>query len=319
MKPTAMKKNLEAELISLAHKILKLKNKSELIVLHTEAKKLHEKLSVLLFLEDHFSDIKPTFTLKEAEEKVIEVYDNHFTAFTEPEVEVEIQPETEQTPIIEPKLTIEEPVVTEEKSEIIFESEPIIEPFVIESDPEPDFISNFSIDEDEPEIFESTESIDVFENAPIKEQPSSFFEPEEIIVPEPEIIESKPVIQIPEPEISKPTNNRQVSLDEILQNIQPTPTFVKAPIIEKIDASTKNERIKKTVVIGLNDKIAFVKYLFGGGDADFIRVVSQLNTLDSYSEAVNFIKNIVKPDYNNWKGKEDLEERFMRIIENKFS
>ena len=44
-----MKKKLEADLISIAHRILKLKNKSELVQLHQETQKLYEKLSVLLF------------------------------------------------------------------------------------------------------------------------------------------------------------------------------------------------------------------------------------------------------------------------------
>ena len=55
-----MKKKLEADLISIAHRILKLKNKSELTQLHLETQKLYEKLSVLKFVEDNFSDVKPT-------------------------------------------------------------------------------------------------------------------------------------------------------------------------------------------------------------------------------------------------------------------
>ena len=38
-----MKKKLEAELISIAHRILKLKNKSELHQLHQEAQNLYDK------------------------------------------------------------------------------------------------------------------------------------------------------------------------------------------------------------------------------------------------------------------------------------
>ena len=58
-----MKKKLEADLISIAHRILKLKNKSELAQLHQETQKLYEKLSVLKFVEENFSDVKPTIGL----------------------------------------------------------------------------------------------------------------------------------------------------------------------------------------------------------------------------------------------------------------
>ena len=52
-----MKRKLEAELISIAHRILKLKNKSELLQLQQETLKLYEKLSVLLFVEENFSEV----------------------------------------------------------------------------------------------------------------------------------------------------------------------------------------------------------------------------------------------------------------------
>ena len=65
-----MKKKLEADLISIAHRILKLKNRSELVQLHQETQKLYEKLSVLKFVEENFSDVKPTIGQAEIEEKL---------------------------------------------------------------------------------------------------------------------------------------------------------------------------------------------------------------------------------------------------------
>ena len=76
-----MKKKLEAELISIAHRILKLKNKSELVQLHQESQKLYEKLSVLLFVEENFAGLQPTIGKSEAYE-VLE------TAFEESQEEV---------------------------------------------------------------------------------------------------------------------------------------------------------------------------------------------------------------------------------------
>ncbi len=80
-----------------------------------------------------------------------------------------------------------------------------------------------------------------------------------------------------------------------------------------------NDRLKKGINIGLNDRIAFVKHLFNGSTEDFNRVVSQLNTSSSELEALEFLNNMVKPEYNNWIGKEEYEQRLLSFLEGKFS
>ena len=66
-----MKNKLEAELISIAHRVLKLKGKSEIAQLQKEARELYEKLTVLRFAEEQLSDDNPTITsLSEIEEKL---------------------------------------------------------------------------------------------------------------------------------------------------------------------------------------------------------------------------------------------------------
>ena len=79
-----------------------------------------------------------------------------------------------------------------------------------------------------------------------------------------------------------------------------------------------NDRLKKGINIGLNDRMAFVKHLFDGSTTDYNRVLSQLTTIKSKEEAANFVANMVKPDYNNWEGKEDYESRFLAIIEKSY-
>ena len=79
-----------------------------------------------------------------------------------------------------------------------------------------------------------------------------------------------------------------------------------------------NDRLKKSFQIGFNDRHAFVKHLFEGSDSDYNRVLSQLNTLKTKEEAFDFVLNMVKPDYNNWEGKELFENRFLNIIEKRF-
>jgi len=55
-----MKKKLEAELISIAHRILKLKGKEDVVKMHVEAAALYEKLSVLKFAHENFEDDIPS-------------------------------------------------------------------------------------------------------------------------------------------------------------------------------------------------------------------------------------------------------------------
>ncbi len=65
-----MKKKLESELISIAHRILKLKGKEDIIALQTEAKQVYEKLTVLKFAEEHFGTPQPTIGKKEVVDKI---------------------------------------------------------------------------------------------------------------------------------------------------------------------------------------------------------------------------------------------------------
>ena len=55
-----MKKKLEADLISIAHRVLKLKGKEDINKLHTEVSELYEKLTVLKFAKENFEDDMPT-------------------------------------------------------------------------------------------------------------------------------------------------------------------------------------------------------------------------------------------------------------------
>ncbi|MCF8713523.1 hypothetical protein JM658_01680 [Joostella atrarenae] len=120
------------------------------------------------------------------------------------------------------------------------------------------------------------------------------------------------------------------SLEELLSGITPDPTFVKRDmdlVTPKIKETTvvekkvrsRNHQLKSGLAIGLNDKLAFVKHLFNNSNEDYIRVVSQISTMDTFEDARGFITTMIKPDYNNWEGKEAYENRFLEIIENKFS
>lgn len=79
-----------------------------------------------------------------------------------------------------------------------------------------------------------------------------------------------------------------------------------------------NDTLTKGFNVGLNDRIAFTNQLFAGDQQDYTRVISQLNTTETLEEAIQFINDIVKPEYNNWDGKETFELRFIELIERNF-
>ena len=82
-------------------------------------------------------------------------------------------------------------------------------------------------------------------------------------------------------------------------------------------ASINDKLAKGAISVGLNDRIAFVKHLFNDSQADFNRVLSQLNTLDTYLESMYFIENLVKPDYE-WENKKPYEDRLISLVKKRF-
>ena len=121
------------------------------------------------------------------------------------------------------------------------------------------------------------------------------------------------------------------AVDEVLAEFMAKPNLMKndkelfEPQAKK--AAGKEEKMKslndklaeKELKIDLNNRLAFVKHLFNKSTEDYNRVLSQLNTIDTEERSIAFIKSMVKPDYNNWEGKEEYEERFIALIERKFS
>ena len=314
-----MKKKLEAELISIAHRILKLKNKDEIIQLHQETQKLYEKLTVLRFVEEHFSDAKPTIGQKEIFETVMSSFDDEVVSISEnlEEIEekaVEIEADVVEEEIVE--MEIETPLETEnEEAEEILDfqeaqKEAFEEVVEAETESESDLEPNFEMFKDEEVLFEKPKKKKVakqisFEDllggsldAPVFERIENI----EITIENPEILEE--IVENP----TKPF----FELDD-------EPVEEKEEPTETVEINEVNENFKKGISFGLNDRIAFERHLFGGSSEDLNRVISQLSSFDSFEEAKEFIEDMVKPDYENWEGKEEYELRFMENIEKKFA
>ena len=113
-----MHKKLEAELVSLAHSILQMKNKDDLNALHTKAQEVQEKLAVLKFVDTYFETspnipeskeeiidkIQDAFPEEVKEEEIIEPQENNEKDSTKEmliEEEIEEVVETTETPSLQ--------------------------------------------------------------------------------------------------------------------------------------------------------------------------------------------------------------------------
>lgn len=360
-----MKKKLEGELISIAHRVLKLKNRSETKQLQEEAKKLYEQLTILRFYEENFEAVKEeiapeileekleSFVSEKVIEEVVEVAKENIeeTVGTEVEAEIEVEePTVKEEPAFEPNVAAE--IVAEESA---IEEEPIVEEPVETEPTEPGaeekpatepiaqpqvalFDDVFAADyqeldfvkvEDIPQEIEQVADL-TFEEAPKAEAPI-VEEIQEEVAAQVEIEEQERIVA------EEPVFEQEPEIEQPVVEEQPEPVFetkieveepkVQEIVIEKVPevvfeeprTMSLNDRLNKGGInIGLNDRLAFEKKLFAGSTDDFNRVLSQLNTFDSFDEAKGFIESFVKPDYNNWEGNEAYELRFLEFVEKRY-
>ncbi len=248
-----MKKKLEAELISIAHRILQLKDKSSLPQLQEEARQLYEKLTILNFAESHFAGPQPTIGQVHT---ALEKEEPDDLRKVQEEIKAIIEPKEEPIPVETPD--VQKSVLQETTYE-----EKVEETLQTESKPE------LVIEEINARVTE-----DLFVPASANTKESGSF--------------AKPV------------------LDQV-----ETEDGVEKP-------KSLNDQLRKDIHIGLNDRLAFIKHLFEGSTPDYNRVLSQLGTMRTKNEAEDFIKTMIKPDYNNWESKEEYEIRFMDVVLSKF-
>ena len=285
-----MHKKLAADLTSLAHSILQMKNKEDVFALKTKAHEVYEKLAVLACVEEYFNNTpNPEYTkdelldlVKKADEKLdieieIENIEDMTSSFSESEVDDPI--------------TKTEDLKDDEEQQLIESEDKVIESV------EEDFVN---------EAIELTLEGDSASSNVQEEGDNLFSQSNEVIE---EAIEDE--LETVE------ASNEEITLsleDELKDTIA---ADVVADLFENAPKKSLNDKVRDDIQIGLNDRIAFVKNLFGGSQEDFNRVVSQLNSFKTEKEAKKFINKMVKPDYN-WAENEDIEQRFMSIVERKF-
>jgi hypothetical protein len=279
-----MHKKLEADLISLAHSILQMKNKENVFLLKQKSKEIYEKLSVLAFVEEY---VNSTPNLKVTKQELITKVENGFgnKYFISDEVEAVKEEETVIHNLADDYLDIENEKLLAEIGEGFDEEE---------------------VDIEENKVEEVQESLEVEDEVEV-EQP--FDDLEGLIFGD-----SKPTNFKDDPKDVGERNS--LTLEEELEDT--IPVDVMANLFEPIKPASLNDKLQTNIQIGLNDRIAFVKNLFEGSQEDFNRVISQLNTFKTEKEARKFINKMVKPDYN-WSEQDELENRLLAIIERRFA
>lgn len=310
-----MKKLIESELISIAHRILKLNDKTDLQTLLAETRKIYEKLAVLQFYEENKSRLDSSITeeklttllhsqkeetttqpvsfLEEKEEVIVtEIIDFPASTATEDPLLIEKEFSNEPVPAIMPQDISEE----ETRSEIIVplneKTESEAHSFTsLDIDP----VYNISFDEIE---FEQKTTSPLNPVLKTETVPAGENTAEQVKSPAASAVHA--------------AMENQHILSTTSKGKDSTP-FHQIPLNRTI-----NDAFSKMVTIGLNDRIAFEKHLFNNSSEDLNRVISQLNTIETYQEAQDFIEDLVKPDFNNWQGKEEYANRFMTMIEKRF-
>ncbi|WP_339753073.1 hypothetical protein [uncultured Winogradskyella sp.] len=248
-----MKKKLESELVSIAHRILKLKSRENIDRMHEEVSKLYEKLTVLKFAQENFEEDMPTIG---NDSSFFDMLDTAFNNKVSDNIEVENKTYINLDEVEDDGIMV--PVMEKIKDMVA-------------------------------QMPEEAQQVDaILEKALSKETPTT------------------------------------IEFETITSGFAQIPEFEPIEDAQKREAEEQkrslNDKLKgKSLQIGLNDKLAFIKHLFEGKNEDYDRVISQINTTHSLGEARKLILEMVKPDYNNWEGKDDYEERFIEIVEGKFN
>lgn len=322
-----MKKIIESDLISIAHRILKLKDKSEISSLLKETELLHNKLILLQFYEDNKFRLDPSLTpeklledVKEeqptsiflTEEKKDDVLTFEEELITPIELSVTSAAAIDAAPPVEDSVENVEETVEETVEDVEEEEEIPTEQTTHTDNNEVEFTP--SIEETIKSVEEVEEEIKIVEQLDLVEDAKEAVERA--------TLEIDPVFSIPHNELFN-SNDSSVKEEESFKAPQhfvanqstekSTENYRQIPLNKSI-----NDAFANKISIGLNDRIAFEKNLFNGSSDDLNRVISQLNTIESYEEAKDFIEDLVKPEFNNWTGKDDYENRFMQLVEKRF-
>ena len=238
-----MHKKLEADLTSLAHSILQMKNKEDVFALKSKAHEVYEKLAVLAYVEEYLINTpNPEYT----KEELLDLVEK-----------AEIKAKNEST-----SQSLEETVVSLEATEEYDQEKSEEQELNDSQDEDVEAVKDDAVSEG---IELTLEDSSV--NSEVHEEVEDLFSQSE---------ENTNDSSEGDSEIVEPSEEETpISLEDELKDT--IAVDVVADLFENAPKKSLNDKIRNDIQIGLNDRIAFVKNLFGGSQEDFNRVVYQLN------------------------------------------
>lgn len=285
-----MKKVLEDELMSLAHRILKLRDKAEIHELKEEAAVLYEKLSVLSFAEKHFEGTRPTIKKHDVEKAIEQEYEDE-------------------------KAELDYPDGTEYNEDQIYEHN---------TEKIKDIVSQMPYETEQVDKMFEKQDQESGSNTKAEAKPSSNEDVQDFGVHFDDLPDFEPA----EEDSSQKDGNKSKEENPDTEDDPKAQDKTSNPEEEnhpkrKMDLFSQpkkslNDSLNKELKIGLNDRLSFVNQLFKGDTKAYDSFITHINALKSFEEVKSYLNEQIQDKYSYWKDKEDIANRLLHLIEKKF-
>ena len=234
-----MKKKLKSDLVSLAHKILKLDSESDYETLKNEAQKIYEALSVLAYIEASFDAGQPATDKAE----IIKALEDENTEVIAESIQEIQQEQVEETPTEAPQ---KEETELERIARIAAANEELFERLRTPEEPKPKAENPKPKEQKEPKINQASLHEPVMEKIKdiVAQMPP---EADAIEAMFQQITQQPDAVKNDKDEIGEYGRIAEFEEDEKPQESKP---------------KRLNDRISRGLSFGLNDRIAFIKHLF---------------------------------------------------------
>lgn len=307
-----MKEDLEKEVIRIAQKIIDTQKELNLSQLKTDLGKIYEKVSILSFVEKYYK------SLGASESRLCYTSSKVASFIEEQQKEYSIFDIPVEATIVEPMKIGQIPVQRQTHSYV--EATPL--QVEVKTTPPPPPVVTPQVDYATAHKTQSAYDLYKQATAPnIPHQPvNQQYTPPSPVQPEP----ISPRVTMPLQPIEKEPEWAQYTTTEMNQINNPYISQTQQLVFDKKEeaepkpAPSINDHFGKTVQIGLNDRLAFIRQLFFGSESEYNKVIQNINNLNSVQDIALYIEQEVKPIYNYWKGKEEYEERFLSLMLKRF-
>lgn len=329
--------------MSLAHRILKLRNKADIHELKEETALLYEKLSILSFVEKHFEGVKPTIKKYDIEKSIQKEFNLEHTVNlnypdgTEYNEEPIYEHNTEKIKDIVSQMPFEAQVVDQ-----LFEEPEKKAPETKQPGDEAeeasaenknngndDVVDKAAEDKtEEPQQDDAAEHEDNKETKDVKDiKVDDPVEVEDFGVHFDDLPDFEPAEEKTSDEKDKEASEKEVKKGKEAKKDNTKEKPAKEETEEKPQRTmdlfsqnkkSLNDKLNKDLKIGLNDRLSFVNHLFKGDSKTYETFIGSINALESLDDVKEFLNEQIQDKYEFWRDKEEIANRLLHLIEKKF-